>query len=371
MKIQASETSEDDSLRAEVERAFTGSEEAEEPVAEVAETPDQEAATETTDEAETAPEKDEEQREETEAEARARDEQGRFAKQAKAKQASQAAATAAKDGAQAVVPQPADRAPQSLPPALREKWKDIPPEFRAHFTKRDREITTALNETAPARKFAADFQATVAPYQHLLGGADPLPVVKSFFNAAHQLASPNSQVKAQAAAHLIKAYSVDIEALAAAIEGGPAAAPQGGQAQPQQQFRDPRVDQMLAQQQAEKQRRDQAIRQDAEASLEKFKATHEYFEDVRLKMAHLHDVMTKDGLKPTAEELYTLACQATPEVAAILKQRGSTQANAKASTQRARAAASSIRGQPAPAIRADQRDDVRSAVEAAFDQASE
>jgi hypothetical protein len=165
----------------------------------------------------------------------------------------------------------------------------------------------------------------------------------------------------------VKSYGVDIEHLAAALDGAPAPATgrtaRGPQQVQPQQFRDPRVDQMLAQ-------RDATLIANAKTKLEEFAKSHEFFEDVREVMADIHAAQTKRGLKPTPEQLYTLACQAVPEVAAVLAKRGpSPQANSKESTQRARAASSSIKGQPAPVAKKGQPDDARSIIEQAFEQA--
>lgn len=315
----------------------------------------------------------EDQREESaEAKAdRARDDAGRFTKAQKEKAAAAAkvATSAAPDPkAATTTPAVAEKAPQSWSPAAREKWSATPPEVRAQIAKREREITTALNESAPARKFHSDFREAIAPYAPMLGNAEPLPVVRSLLQTAHQLAYAPPAHKAAMLAHLVTSYNVPIEELAAALDGKAAApgAPARG-AQGPGAIRDPRVDEILARDQLREKQRNDALMAGAKAKLEEFAKKHEFFEDVRLKMAHLHEAMTKDGLKPTPEELYALACQATPEVAAILKQRGPTpQANAKASTQQARNAASSIRGNPAPVAKSGQPDDVRSTVAAAL-----
>jgi hypothetical protein len=82
-----------------------------------------------------------------------------------------------------VQPAPQDRAPQSWSPAAREEWTKTPPNVRAQITKREKEIATALQESAGDRRTAHSASARRSRRTSTCSaGADPIPVVKSFFH---------------------------------------------------------------------------------------------------------------------------------------------------------------------------------------------
>ena len=122
---------------------------------------------------------------------------------------------------------------------------------------------------------------------------------------------------------------------------------QGGGRQFQgQPYRDPRMDDLLARiNQQQQERSAQIDRRNAE-DLAKFAETHEFFPDVREVMAKL----LESGLANNYDEAYKQACQMNPEIRAILSQRAAAARARKAgaSTQRARAAATSVNSTPVP-----------------------
>ena len=314
---------------------------------------------------------------------RSRDAQGRFAPGAggveakgPAKPAAAATLAPATAGAAPAKPAagaasaPADaaavaelRAPQSWKPLAREKWSSVPPEAQQEILRLDKEVRQTMQEAAPARKFAAEFQQTVAPFEGMIRaeGSNPLQAIGNLLQTAAALRTAPPTHKAQLVAGLIKTFGVPIEDLDSILAGEQA---QGGrqQAQPQpQQFRDPRLDALLTQ-------REHHIRQQVSTELAEFEKTHEFFDDVRDDMADLVAMAHQRGVALTTEEAYNKAIRLHPELSKVLEQREAAKAaaNAQASTQRTRAAASSVKSQPAGPVEPAQPDDLRSVIKAAM-----
>ena len=263
---------------------------------------------------------------------------------------------------------PAVKPPQSWRPEVREKFAALPPEVQAEVVRREREVTTAMQEAAEARKVAETFSRVVEPYRALMTDA-PDKVVGNLLQTAAALRTGTPQMKAQMLASIIHANAVPIDLLDAALSGQ---APQQ-QAQPQAPAFNPndllqqaeqRVFQRL-QQQAQQSVQAKA-RAEAEAFINSGKA--EFIEDVRPIMANLLAAAGQSGIALSLEDAYNQACMLNPDVSRVLKQREQAQqANAsQASTQRARNAAASVRSSPA-APPATKPADLRSTILANWD----
>jgi hypothetical protein len=174
------------------------------------------------------------------------------------------------------------------------------------------------------------------------------------------------QRKAQLVADMITQHGVSIEALDSLLAGQ---VPPPGQPQ---EFRDPRFDQFLAQQQAYMQQ--QAAQQAAEMKtrIETFGQTHEFLADVATLMADLIEIKQRRGEGFDLEKTYEQACQMHEGVRNILTTRA---AAAKSGSQsqavlRAKRAASSVKGEPTPdnsGATVPKNDSVRAAIVAAID----
>jgi hypothetical protein len=334
---------------------------------------------------------------------RARDESGRFAKapkdepKIKAKPRQEAApakpqiAPAAREPvAPAPGVQPSAKAPQSWKPAARERFASLPPDIQEEILRVNRETTKVLQENAQLRQSGGAFEAQVRPYEATIrsSGMEPAAYVGSLLQTVHALTygPPHAQadtlaaVVAQYGAHLLQPDRQEpdgsftsplVRALAARLQGrqGAQPAPQG-QAQQQQQFRDPRIDQMLAE-------RASQIESSAQERSQAFRASHEFADDVADGVADILDLWAKQGKREVSaadmERAYTIACQSHPDVAPVFEQRRAAElaAKARASTQRSRAAAVSIRSRPAvEAPREKGKLNPREITEQAFDDIS-
>ncbi len=88
-------------------------------------------------------------------------------------------------------------------------------------------------------------------------------------------------------ADICRNFGIDINLLDQAL-AGQAQPPQ--QAQPQQQFRDPRFDELMSRLQNGERQKQQAASQRAVQEVEEFAATAEFYGDVRQEMADILEV---------------------------------------------------------------------------------
>lgn len=263
----------------------------------------------------------------------------------------------------AAKPAEALRAPQSWTPAEREHFGKLPLEAQKAVLRQDVEVQKVLRESAPARKFHEAFNRLTTPYAPLLAGTEPLQAIGGMLQTVATLATGNAPQKASLVANLIKSYGVDINALAAALDGqpGPQGQPQGGPIDAQaiyQQVRQQLTADFTRQAQAR-----QASAADAEVAA--FAQGHEFLDDVADDMAALIDAANRRGVALNYEEAYARACRAHPEVSKVVAQREAAAAAtaAQAATQRARAASSSVRTQPASLPNGTDKRSLRSTLE--------
>jgi len=315
-----------------------------------------------------------------------RNQHGRFARKPADPDAGKpAAAPAADGGAAAPVAKPGEgegkhdplsKAPQSWKPGAREVWSQLPADVRAEVYRREKETARIVQETAQARQvtdFVGKLQTQFAPALQA-EGVDALTAAGNLMNLASRLRFGTPPEKAQLAAQIVRNYGVDVNALADALDRMPGGVhPMHGQAQQGQpqpgMYQDPRVDQLLAQLQGLQQSRQEQVIQKAVGEVETFGGDKEFFEDVREDMADLLELAAKRGIDLSLEQAYERACKMQPDIAKVLDAREAAKraGNLQGSTQRARAAASSVRGTPA-GVPSSNPADLRGAIESAFEQ---
>lgn len=281
------------------------------------------------------------------------------------------------DAAQAA---PELKPPQNWKAAAREEWANLPRHVKEEAKRVEIETMRVMRESAQARKFAENFEKTLTPYKAFITG-EPLQVMNSLFQTAVALQTAPPVDKAHLVAQIIKGYNVDIETLDKLLAGQ---APQDTQTQARQsqqpaQFRDPRVDQWLEREQQEKTRA-------AQQTVQTFAREAEFLDEpwpgkvrsdgspvlVRDLVANLLDAASSDGIDLSLKEAYAQVVQQHPDVSKVLRQREEAQraATAKAATQRARAASSSVRSQPASRPQGAQKADLDAILDEAFSSAT-
>jgi hypothetical protein len=245
-----------------------------------------------------------------------------------------------------VVPTETLKAPQSWKPAAREAWAKLPAEAQAEVVRREKETYAREQEMAPMRRSVEQMQQVLAPHARLFQeeGLEPLQGVSTVLQAFSDLRTGSPERKVGLLATLIRQSRVDVQQLASALD----AEPQQGQAQaPQQQFHDPRFDAFMGQLQQRAQERQQATQAKVHQDIADFAARNEHFEDVKPTMRAILRDAAENGQKVSLQEAYDQACWATSGVRAKLQGAQQAATSTAEATQRARAASSSLKSQPA------------------------
>lgn len=259
------------------------------------------------------------------------------------------------------------RAPQSWKPAVREQYAALPPEVRSEIDRREREHQKTLQENAQLRQSSqtgSPYEAALRPYEAIVraSGMQPHDYIGNVMQQVHALTYGPPHVKADILANLVMQFGPDLlradqqdgqggatsaleRALVAKMRGGPPRMQPPPQ-QPQE-FRDPRLDQLLRQ-------RDQEIQRTNAERLERMAndPQFEFFEDVSEGMEQVLRFWASKGKTTLSDsdlqKAYDWACRENPDVAAVYEQRKEAERARKAlaSTEQARLAASSPRSQP-------------------------
>lgn len=272
-------------------------------------------------------------------------------------------------GTQTPTPAPKFKAPASWGPLAKEHWATLHEAAQAEVDKREREISKALQESARPREFHQQFEKTVAPYAAMIQG-DPVQYVGGLLQTVYALRSGVPTHRAQVMAQLIKNFDVPIDALDAALSGQ---APPQGQAGPV----DPTAIAAQVREQVMRefqQSREASMKQRTHAEVDAFGADREFFEDLRDDMAEAITRASRAGRAMTMEDAYNrakLVHKADPdsEVGKVLRHREEKAAAEarNADAQRAKAASTSVRSQPAPHTNNGAPRTTRDAVEKAWD----
>lgn len=285
------------------------------------------------------------------------------------------------NGAIAPAPPPTElKPPASWKPQARELWGSVAPEVQAEIHRREHEHQHTLQQAAGARQFVEAFERVVRPYEVFIRAENstPLDAVDNLMRMAAVMRTGSPSDKVNVVANIIRQWSIDLpmldSTLAAIQQGQPAPQFQGAQ---QQQFRDPRLDQLLAaqQQQAEQMRREAEAQLNSEIETFAGNPAHEFFNDVRTMMADLIAMAANRGQTLTMADAYAKACQLDDNVSKILSQRASARA-AGANTNaalRARRAAASVKGDSTlnDGATIPKDDSIRASLEAAFEESAQ
>ena len=230
-----------------------------------------------------------------------------------------------------------NRAPSSWKPAERALWDKVDPSLRAAIHRRESEMAAGAQQLMPDAQFGRSIRSVVDPYRMLIeaeGGTPERAVADLLKTAAIFRVGTNDQ-KAQTIAGIVRQFGIDMRVLL----------PQGQQPAgqpPQQTFRDPRLDQFLAQQQRERAEATQREQASLESTVNQWmnevdaqgQPTRPYLQDVINEMAAIVPQVRQANPSLTnaqaLEEAYTRAIWANPEIRALLQQ----QAAADLGTQR-------------------------------------
>lgn len=262
------------------------------------------------------------------------------------------------------------KAPASWTPQAREKWASIDPDIKAEIHRRESEAGRVLQQGAQQRQFVDAFERLMQPYEMFIRAenSNPLAAVDNMMRTAAQLRVGTPAAKVDIVAGIIRNFGIDLPMLDQVLAGQqPQGVPQQAQ---QQQFHDPRVDQLLALQNQQLQQAQQFEQQSIQQGLADFAGKHEFYGDVAGIMADLVEIQTRQGQPVDLEKVYQRACQMHDGVSTILTQRATSQntGNNRAAVLRAKRAAASLKSESTPhGATVPKGDSVRAAIEAAMD----
>ena len=243
------------------------------------------------------------------------------------------------------------KAPASWSPAAREGWDELPEAVRAQVTKREGQITAALENGKEHRKAGERFNTIAQQYAQVIaaeGVTDPLTGFEEMMKSLSTLRMGSPEQKAQKIAQFIKGYGIPIATLDDVLSGQmPAGAPDPDD--PVAKMVNERlkpVDDLLNRVTAAERQRNYEANQKAIEEVTAFKAANEFYTDVQNDMADLVEMAEKRGYVMPLEEAYTKACAANPEISKILAERAENERlmNAGQTLQQKQHAASSIAG---------------------------
>jgi hypothetical protein len=255
--------------------------------------------------------------------------------------------------------------PVSLPPAAREVWKDTPAAMKEAIARREADYAKGVEKYRENAQRAQMMDTALQPFQQYIGmtGQSPPQVVNNLLQTASMLQMGSPVQRAQTISQLINQFGVDIQMLDSILADG-APPPQNQEDLIRQAARDEARREFEAQKQYEYQVAQQKIMGSLTNEIAQFGAGKEFYTDVRMDMADILDMAASRKIDMPLEEAYRRACLIHPEISRILETRN------KQPTQSQRRAASSIRGNQGGVISESEPDDLKSAIEKAWDQAA-
>lgn len=269
-------------LRSQLEAAFRGQRENEEP--EEVEAEDVEAEVEASDD-----------------EAPARDEKGRFA----AKDAEEPEDVEASEEAEDEPEKPAMAPPNGWTAEAKAKWAELPEEVRQAALKREEDIAKFASRSDDERNFGREMYRAVQPYmaQIQAEGGTPVSAVQSLLNTAYVLRSGTAEQKRQMILTVAREYGVDLSASQTTEPG-----PLSSALDPVMQ-RISNLESTLTRRQQEEQQR---LQYEIQSELDAFASNpeHPHFEEVKVHMAAL----LREGAAKDLKDAYEQACWARSDI---------------------------------------------------------
>lgn len=281
-------------------------------------------------------------------------------------------------------PGPVYRPPVAWSPEEREGWEKLDPRHQQAILRRERDIDTALNATATARKFAQEVTQVIAPYMPMIEAENSTPVraIQEVMKTAAVLRTAPPVARATAVADLILQFGIDLNTLdnvlTAKVAGRPGPSDPIAPIQrmieqqlaPVQQF----MSKFQQGQDAARQREEQATTSEVEAFIND--PANEFAADVAADMAELLEAAAARGRQMSLQDAYARATLLHPTISQIIMARKSGQGLAQqtAAAQNARNAAVSVTNHGAPSARGEESEqddgDIRSALGASIRQLS-
>lgn len=229
------------------------------------------------------------------------------------------------------------RAPSTWKPAARAEYEKLPPAIKAEIHRREADFQNGQAQLLPDATMGKNMRQVIEPYRMLIEaeGGTPERAVADLFRTAAIFRTGSVQQKYQAIVDISQQFGIDLRYLSQAVEQQQGAAP--NQAQQPQNFRDPRVDQMLHQQNLERNQAAEREKQTMESTVTRWMneqdaqghPKREYLGDVINEMSALvPQIRQNDPTMTHAQALdaaYDRAIWAHPEIRTLLAQKQQTE----------------------------------------------
>lgn len=259
--------------------------------------------------------------------------------------------------------QPRDltKPPSSWRPTARAAWAALPEPVRAEIHRREGDFMAGQAQLVPDARFGAEMARAIEPFRMLIEseGGTPAAAVSDLMKTAAALRTGSVEQKYVTMANIMNRYGLDPRLLVPRqflAADGRVIPPQPGSQPAQQQFRDPRVDQLLSRMQTDEQQRALADQRNTESVVTRWmneadaqgNPLRPYVGDVIDEMSALiPSLRAADPTLTHAQALelaYERATWGHPEIRVLLQQQQQTAADARRRSENQQRAASARRG---------------------------
>lgn len=252
------------------------------------------------------------------------------------------AAAPLQEGAEAATAEPQqrdiNRAPSTWKPAARAEFDKLSPSIKAEIHRREADFLNGQAQLRPDAELGRELRGVIDPYRMMIDaeGGTPARAVADLLRTAAVFRTGSVQAKYQAIAQIANQFGIDLKPLGQAARDQAAQQP----SQPQQ-FRDPRVDQLLAQQNADRQASAQREQQQTESSVTRWmnevdaqgNPKREYLGDVINPMSALVSQIRQNDPALThgqaLDQAYEQAIWAHPDIRPLLLAKQQTELDAQ------------------------------------------
>jgi len=208
---------------------------------------------------------------------------------------------------------------------VREEWKNLPANVKAHLHARDQHVNTMLQDGANNRKLGEGLLQIATPYKAIMdaeGVGNPLDAVNGLFKSVATLRMGTMQEKAAKIAQFVEVYGVDVNALDNALVGNSAEnAPENDPVASMIDQRMAPVNQLLEQLNQNKQYQEQHAKEKTDQDINAFSKDAEFFEDVRDDMADFLEAAARRNQSMTLQQAYDKSCALNPQISNVMGQR--------------------------------------------------
>ena len=257
-----------------------------------------------------------------------------------------------------------DVAPKGLSPGMRENWKNLDDQTKAEFKRYEERIGGMAQKYANDARRAQAMDRVLQPYNQLFqmnGGVQN--ILPGLLQTGAALQQGNEVERARTVAALINQFKVNPAQVADFLTGTQAKPSQESQLEDAINQRLAPIQEQLKQFQQREQQFQQQGQQQVMDEINAFAndPNNDFYNDVREHMADIMDLAAKQGRQMGLKEAYEAACWQNPEIRKVLQARQS-----QGQVQSRKRAASSIHGTPSGEGSTAAPNDLRGALEQAW-----